>query len=419
MAAFWSAVSCESTSRAAAFFLRYFEHEFPIAPGTYRHVLEIALAQLAGHKKEDFYAELQSILTALEYLPRRTETDPERIAERAREKEIIKRRLERRCQEAPLVEKAIEKALTIINGMPGDPRSFDALDALLNDQAYRLAFWRVAAEEINYRRFFDVNDLAAIRMELPEVFDETHRLLLELIGDWRGDGRADRSSGRPLFAEGIFRKTAVPCGGGAAERGASVSAVDELRHGESARPELPATSPSGRAIYLVVEKILSRQRNDLRNDWPVHGTTGYDFMKTLSDVLVDASAEQAITKTFHSFHRPLDAFRPFVYAKKRLVMRLSLANDINVLGDMLDRLSETNRWFRDFTLDALARAVRETIACFPVYRTYRRARPASERGGSRHHRARSRCGEAAKSRRWRNRSSIFCATFCFSVSRKT
>ena len=126
------------------FFLRYFEHEFPIAPGTYRHVLEIALAQLAGHKEEDLYAELQSIITALEYLPRRAETDPERIAERAREKEVIKRRLERRCQEAPLVQKAIEKALTIINGTPGDPRSFDALDALLSDRPIASLFggWR-------------------------------------------------------------------------------------------------------------------------------------------------------------------------------------------------------------------------------------------------------------------------------------
>src|SRR5207244_3858411 len=93
-----------------------------------------------------------------------------------------KRRLERRCQEAPQVQQAIEKALKQINGTPGDARSFDRLDQLLNDQSYRLAFWRVAAEEINYRRFFDVNDLAAIRMELPEVFDDTHGLLLELVG---------------------------------------------------------------------------------------------------------------------------------------------------------------------------------------------------------------------------------------------
>src|SRR5437773_5373200 len=163
------------------FYLLYGERRLPLAPGTYRYILDVALQNLAEHKEEDFYAELQSILTALEYLPKRTETDPKRIAERIREKEIIKRRLERRCVEAPQVQQAIEKALAQISGEPGDPRSFDALDELLNAHSYRLALWRVTAEEINYRRFFDINDLAAIRVELPKVFDATHRLLLELV----------------------------------------------------------------------------------------------------------------------------------------------------------------------------------------------------------------------------------------------
>ena len=151
-------------------------------------MLEIALQNLAEYKEETFYAELQSILTALDYLPKRTETDPKRIAERGREKEIIKRRLERRGIEAPQkLEQAIEKALTQINGNPGDPRSFDKLDELLNAQSYRLAFWRVAAEEIDYRRFFDVNELAAIRVELPKVFDAVHRLVL--VGEHRRSQR--------------------------------------------------------------------------------------------------------------------------------------------------------------------------------------------------------------------------------------
>jgi (1->4)-alpha-D-glucan 1-alpha-D-glucosylmutase len=332
---------------AGAFYLRYYDHEFPIAPGTYRHILQIALDKMEPFKNEEFYAEFQSIITALEYLPRRTETDPERIAERTREKEIIKRRLERRCQEAAQVEAAVQQAVTQINGTPGDPRSFDALDSLLNDQSYRLAFWRVAAEEINYRRFFDVNDLAAIRMELPEVFDATHQLLLELIGADAVTGvRIDHPDGLYLPKE-YFEKL----------QGRSAAALGH---------PLPK---DGRAIYLVVEKILSGNET-LRNDWPVHGTTGYEFGKLVANVLVDGSAEQSITKTFQRFIGHSMHFGHLVYAKKRLVMRLSLANDVNILGDMLDRLSEKNRWFRDFTLEALARAVRETIACFPVYRTY-------------------------------------------------
>ncbi len=338
------------------FYLRYFDHEFPIAPGTYRHILEIALEQLGDHKEEDFYAELQSILTALEYLPRRTETDPERIAERAREKEIIKRRLERRCQEAPPVQEAVEKALTIINGTPGDPRSFDALDALLTDQAYRLAFWRVAAEEINYRRFFDINDLAAIRMELPEVFDAAHRLLLELVGGGAVTGlRIDHPDGLYLPNE-YFVKL-------------------QRRAAEALQLPFREDKP---AIYLVVEKILSGDEQ-LPGDWPVHGTTGYDFMNDAIGVLVDTAAERAITSAFQKFIGHTLHFGHLVYAKKRLVMRLSLANDVNVLGAMFDRISEKNRWYRDYTLDALTLAVRETIACFPVYRTYLAPnRPVSE-----------------------------------------
>ena len=330
-----------------SFYLWYHDRKLPIAPGTYRHILEVALENLAEYKDDDLYAELQSIITALEYLPRRTETDPERIAERVREKEIVKRRLERRCQEAPQVQQAIEKALAQINGRPGDPRSFDKLDELLNAQSYRLASWRVAAEEINYRRFFDVNDLAAIRMELPEVFDAAHKLVVDLIRAGAVTGlRIDHPDGLYLpkeYLEKLQRRCAKALG-------------------------IPLPK-DGRAIYMIAEKILTGPEK-LRSDWPVHGTTGYDFANQVAGVLVDASAEAAITKTFHRFIGHTMHFGHLVYAKKRLVMRLAMANEVDVLGNMLDRLSEQNRWYRDFTLEALARAVRETIACFPVYRTY-------------------------------------------------
>lgn len=332
---------------AGAFHLMYYEHRFPIAPRTYRHILELTLENLTEYKEEEFYAEFQSILTALEYLPKRSEADPERIAERTREKEIIKRRLERRCHEELRVQKAIEGALMQINGRPGDPRSFDRLDELLNSQSYRLAFWRVAAEEINYRRFFDVNDLAAIRMEVPEVFAATHKLVVDLVRVGAVTGlRIDHPDGLYLpqqYFEKLQRRCAKALG-------------------------LPLPK-DGRAIYMVVEKILTGGEM-LPKEWPVHGTTGYDFANQVTQLLVDSSAETAMTKAFrwfvgHSLH-----FGHLVYAKKRQVMRLALANDVSVLGGMVDRLSEQNRWYRDFTLQALARAVRETIACFPVYRTY-------------------------------------------------
>ena len=329
------------------FYVLYGERKLPIAPGTYRHILEVALENLAEYKDEDFYAELQSVLTALEYLPKRTETDPKRIAERAREKEIIKRRLERRCAQAPQVQQAIEKALTQINGNPGDPRSFDKLDELLNAQSYRLAFWRVAAEEINYRRFFDVNDLAAIRVELPKVFDAIHRLVLELVSTGAVTGlRIDHPDGLYLPREYFVKLQ---------QRSAKALGIGLPR--------------DGRAIYMVAEKILTGSET-LRREWPVHGTTGYDFANQRHPLLVESSAETAVTKTFHRFIGHSVPFGHLLYAKKLLVMKFALANDVDVLGNLLDRLSERNRWYRDFTLEALSRTVRETIACFPVYRTY-------------------------------------------------
>jgi len=329
------------------FYLQYGERRLPIAPGTFRCILEIALQNLANQKDEDFYAELQSILTALEYLPKRAETNPKRIAERIREKEIIKRRLERRCAQAPQVQKAIEKALTQINGKAGDPRSFDKLDELLNAQSYRLAFWRVAAEEINYRRFFDVNDLAAIRVELPRVFDAIHRLTLDLVSAGAVTGlRIDHPDGLYLPRE-YFEKLQQRC----------------------AKALGIGMPKDGRPIYMVAEKILTGSEG-LPKDWPVHGTTGYDFANQVTQLLADSSAETAITKTFHRFIGHSIPFGHLLYAKKLQVMKLALANDVDVLGSMLDRLSEQNRWYRDFTLEALSRALRETIACFPVYRTY-------------------------------------------------
>lgn len=329
------------------FYLLYGVRRLPIAPGTYRYILEVALKNSAEYEDDDFHAELQSIVTALEYLPKRTETDPKRIAERTREKEIIKRRLERRCAQAPQVQQAIEKALAQINGNPGNTRSFDKLDELLNAQSYRLAFWRVAAEEINYRRFFDVNDLAAIRVELPKVFDAVHRLVLELVSTGAVTGlRIDHPDGLYLPREYFVKLQ---------QRSAKALGIGLPR--------------DGRAIYMAAEKILTGSET-LRKGWPVHGTTGYDFTNLVTQSLVDSSAETAITKTFHRFIGHSVPFGHLLYAKKLLVMKLALANDVDVLGNLLDRLSERNRWYRDFTLEALSRTVRETIACFPVYRTY-------------------------------------------------
>ena len=323
---------------AGKFRLGYFAVQLPIGPRSTRPLLRRAAESFAEPP-----IELMSILTALEHLPGSIETASDQIVERVREKEVIRLRLARLCEETPAVQAAIEAAVEELHDA-NDPTSFDRLDLLISDQTYRLSSWKVAAEEINYRRFFDVNTLAAIRIELPEVFDATHRLLLELIEGGAVDGvRIDHIDGladpREYLRTLQARAAAVHRAGGE------------------------------RAIYLLVEKILATGEK-LRGDWPVDGTTGYEFTAQANAVLVDRTAEKSLTEAYHRFVGRQLGFPEIVYRGKRLVTQVALASEVNVLGHLLNRLSESNRWYRDFTVNALTAALREFIACFRVYRTY-------------------------------------------------
>ena len=181
-----------------AFTLRYCEHRFPIMPKTYSRILSHRLDELERELGNEHpgYQELLSIMTALEHLPHYTEREPARVAERYREKEIIKRRLANLCGENAAISDFVSTSVRIFNGKKGNPTSFDLLDRQLREQVYRLSYWRVATEEINYRRFFDINDLGAIRVETPEVFAAVHRLVLALIRGGEVTGlRVDHADG--------------------------------------------------------------------------------------------------------------------------------------------------------------------------------------------------------------------------------
>src|SRR6185295_17252559 len=184
--------------RDGAFFLEYYEHILPIAPSTYATILSGPCDRLTHVRPADDggMVELQSTLTAISHLPTHTELSPEGIAEHNREKDVVKRRLNALVLADREILDEVELEVGRLNGRVGDSRSFDALDTILNAQAYRLAYWRVASEEINYRRFFDVNTLAALRIENPEVFDATHKLIFRLLRDEQAHGlRIDHPDG--------------------------------------------------------------------------------------------------------------------------------------------------------------------------------------------------------------------------------
>jgi (1->4)-alpha-D-glucan 1-alpha-D-glucosylmutase len=355
-----------------AFFLYYYQHELPINPRTYTEILAVPLDQLIATlgPEHEHALEYQSIMTALGHLPPRTETERVRVVERHREKEIIKRRLATLCTVSPEVRDAIAETVRRFNGVPGDPHSFDLLDALIDRQTYRLSYWRVAAEEINYRRFFDINELAAIRMERPEVFEATHQLLMRLLAEGHVTGlRVDHPDGL-WDPAGYFRRLQ--------ECYADIRTLNDERQTPNDRAENSQTFDvqhsafsvqHDRPLYIVVEKILGRGER-LPRDWAVSGTTGYEFLNALNGVLVDGSTEKRFNELYSAFIGDRLRFDDLVYDSKKQIMRIAMASEINVLAYQLNRISERNRYYRDFTLNSLRDALREVIACFPVYRTY-------------------------------------------------
>ena len=298
----------------------YYEHRFPVSPLSYPTILTAGGAPLGTLANE---------FAVLKRMPRDA---------RRPQAAVLKHRLAKATEEGEAAE-AIGAALEAFSGRPGHPRSFRRLNRLLDRQAYRLAYWRVAAEEINYRRFFNINDLAGLRVELPELFAEIHRLVFELAGHGDVDGlRIDHIDG--LFDPGAY--------------------VAALRD---------AFAPP---FYIVVEKILARY--ETLPDWPVDGSTGYDFANQVLGLFVDTDSERAMTRLYQRLTGRTADFDEVLLAAKQRIMQVNLSSEINVLTRRFHRLSMGEWRTRDFTFNALLAALEQVIAAFPVYRTYVSAR---------------------------------------------
>jgi (1->4)-alpha-D-glucan 1-alpha-D-glucosylmutase len=328
------------------FSIVYHQHRFPINPVEYPRILGLRIQEVEeklGSTNDDLL-ELQSIKTAFSHLPTRQGITPEKMAERNREKEVQKRRLAALCTRSADIRNFIEMHVQSLNGNVGDPRSFDALHELIKGQCYRLAQWRAAADDINYRRFFDINDLAALRMENETVLHLTHRFTLDLVAQGKVDGlRIDHPDG--LHDPAKYFK--------------------ELRCGMPCTENQETPKPT----YVVVEKILIGSEK-LRKEWPVQGTTGYEFSNLVNGLFVDQSAATRMERIYRSFTGESVAFEDLVYACKKLILKVALASELNVLANALSRIALSNRHTCDFTVNSLRSALGEVIATFPVYRTY-------------------------------------------------
>ncbi|HVS72334.1 MAG TPA: malto-oligosyltrehalose synthase [Phycisphaerae bacterium] len=321
--------------------LHYYERAFPLDPRTYEVILQSA-AEIHPGAATPF----SDLLQHVQRIPPRAACDPVPAEKRRRLAAELYDRLAHLTAEDRT---ALETALRNLHGTPSDPRSWDPLDALLQNQPYRLAYWRIASDEINYRRFFDINDLAAIRMELPEVFNAVHELPFDLIR------RGDLTGLRIDHPDGLFDPRQY------------LERLQERYHNDGGTGDL----------YVVVEKILAPDE-PLRPDWPVAGASGYDFLNKINGLFVDPAGEAPLTRTYADWLGHQIDFHELAIDKKKLILDRALASELAMLTHRLDLLAQRFRASRDFTLRSLHAAVRETIACFDIYRTYITGTPIRE-----------------------------------------
>jgi (1->4)-alpha-D-glucan 1-alpha-D-glucosylmutase len=329
---------------AGRFELRYFQHRFPIDPRDHAELLQgVPLPPDAGTAARTQWA---ALVQGFALLPPRDETDARRRASRQRDSAALQAELARLHAQEPWAPAWLQACAEGWQGQPGEPRSWDRLDHLMQRQAWRLAHWRTAGDELNYRRFFDINGLAGLRMEDDTVFEAAHRRVLQWVGQGRVQGlRIDHPDGM-ADPEAYFRRLASRCA--------------EVRE---------AAGQPGPGTYLVAEKIFSEDEPWPR-DWPLHGETGYRFSNQANGVFVDGTQAADMDALVEAFTGAPLNFDAELDAAKRAVMNQSLAADLRLLTERARDIALADRHTRDLTRAGLSAAIVALAASFDVYRSY-------------------------------------------------
>lgn len=337
-------------AQAGEFSLHYWDHRFRIDPAHYPDILAVLPPPPARDEAEaDSQSVVASLLSSFGRLPPRDVQDESARRARSRDAAVYKQSLSRLARRHDWLTQWIAACLQQLNGRVGEPASFDALDKLISRQAYRLTNWRVASDDVNYRRFFDVNTLAGLRMEQLSVFEATHRLVLRWLRSGQLSGlRIDHPDGL-----------------------SDPQQYFERLQSHYAR-EVAVAGQEPRALYLVIEKILA-EHEMIPEAWPVHGDTGYRFCSVVNGLFVDGSREQEVDRLYRSFTGETQTFDEIVYRCKKIIIYTSLFSELRWLATAIHQITRANRRTCDFTRPRLRVALAETAAAFPVYRTYLRA----------------------------------------------
>ncbi|HEX5411601.1 MAG TPA: malto-oligosyltrehalose synthase [Terriglobia bacterium] len=328
------------------FYVRYYEHRFPLNPTTYNVILERCLDDIRNANEFDsaLIDEVSRVLDAVRRLPEPKGSTQERVKNRREAHKWIKDRMWELYQHAQGVKRCLDDTLRYFNGTHGEARSFEPLDHVLAAQAYRLAYWKMASEEINYRRFFDINELVGLKVEDLRVFEDRHHLIVELA-------RKEEAIGlRVDHVDGLLDPTRY------LERLRAATAAKEGSHSSAIR-------------YLIAEKILGRDE-PLPADWPVAGTSGYDFLNAVNGLFVEPAGLSHLDKDFHRFANCQLSYAEVCYTRNKQVIHQLFAGELASFAHSLARLASQDRQARDIPLPELVRAFVEVTACLPVYRTY-------------------------------------------------
>lgn len=322
----------------------------PLDPKSWNLILEPVVTQMEKSLPVDHHEllELKSIVTAIAHLPGATDLEKEKVDERQREKEVIKHRLQKLINHSDPIHHLIQAKLDHLNGLKGDPRSFDSLENLLNNQSYRLCYWRVANDEINYRRFSDIIEFAGICTEKPHVFEAVHAFIFHYIQkDFIEGIRIDHIDGL-IAPRQYLQDLQAHC-------------THAIKSVSSKNPDEP--------FYIVVEKILIGNEK-LRSDWPISGSVGYEFLNQVNGLFVNQSAEREIKEIYRNFTDVNIGTLELLYVCKKLILLGTMSSELHVLSRHLVTIADQHRSSRDFTSEGLRAALGEVIACFPVYRSY-------------------------------------------------
>jgi (1->4)-alpha-D-glucan 1-alpha-D-glucosylmutase len=326
------------------FFIQYFESLFPLAPRSYHAILNHRFETLKDILGEDSaYHEYSGILASALDLARGDRRTGETAPERRMRFESTRDRLRDLVNTSPEVARLLQQNVSEISGKEGDPGSFGFLQRLLAEQNYKLAFWQNLNESINYRRFFTIADLVGVRVEDPLVFEATHGYILRLVA---------RNPSAGLRIDHID---------GLRDPQTYLSKLQERLANDETRSEWPS--------YVLVEKILAAHE-DLLEDWPVSGTTGYDYLNQANGIFVNPDGARQMEEIYSDFIGRQQDFSEILYQKKKLVMNTLLGVEMRTLGRHLAELAAQDRYARELNRDQLIDALIEVTACLSVYRTY-------------------------------------------------